>query len=166
LNEQIYESFGKSLPVARDSANATAQSWNTQVWSTYKATVRRSGVWHRNYNAELWQPMEVQLTSVWERAFQRRLPSLLQTFVVNLTKMLEAFHNDAVGYAKEHCVNLAGVLMLEQQLQGYRQRLKDAPALVTTITQEIQKEANRSFAPVIQEDMQPAYTACYEERGS
>lgn len=122
-------------------------------------------MWHRNYNAELWQPMEVKLTSGWERAFQRRLPGLLQTLVGHLTKMFETFHNDAVAYVKEHCVNLAGIQMLDQQLQGYRQRLKDIPALVTTITQEIQKDANRSFTPVIQEDMQPAYTVCYEEHG-
>lgn len=165
LDRQIFHSFGKYIPLARDAASSTAESWNTQPWSSYKATVRRSGVWNLNYNSQLWRPMDQKLTAGWERAFQRRLPNLLEDLGVKLTSLVEDYHKEAVAHVKEHCINPAGVTMLDQQLEGYRRQLKDVATVVKNVTQELQKEASRSFTPVIQEDMQPVYTTCFTERG-
>jgi hypothetical protein len=165
LDRNIIQAFGKTLPEARDGAIPTARSWGDQCWATYKATVRRNGLWKRDFNAELWQPMEVKLASGWERAFQRRLPNVLQSFVVELGKILDSFHNSAVAYAKEHCVNLAGITVLEQQLQGRKLRFGDIPTRISNIAQEMQKDANRSFTPVIAQDMRPVYTICNNEAG-
>lgn len=109
--------------------------------------------------------MEVKLASGWERAFQRRLPNVLQSFVVELAKILDNFHNGAVAYAKEHYINLAGITVLEQQLQGRKLRFGDILTKVSDIAQEMQKDANRSFTPVIAQDMQPVYTICNNEAG-
>ncbi|RMX99159.1 hypothetical protein D0867_12197, partial [Hortaea werneckii] len=64
---------------------------------TYRATVRRSGVYQgaaglRDFNQELIQPVYKQLASAWEKAFQRRLPHILQSFTKTGSAMLKKFH--------------------------------------------------------------------------
>lgn len=108
----------------------------------------------------------MQLSAGWERTFQRRLPTVLQIFVLRTSVYLDEFHTNAIAYAREHCINLAGITVLDQQVQTYKTRIKELPTLVSQIIQEIQKEASRSFTPTIMEDMQPAYTKCAEERGT
>jgi hypothetical protein len=79
--------------------------------------------------------------------------------------MLDNFHKDAVSYAREHFINLSGLSMLDQQLSTYKRQLKEIPATVAGIIRDIQRDANRSFEPVIEQDMQPAYTQCTNESG-
>lgn len=171
LADNIFDAFGRTIPLAQAAAIPTSSSWaNDMRWSTYKATVRRNGVWFgaagpHDFQQELWAPIATHLASGWERAFQRRLPGVLEAFVVKATKMLDDFHTDAVSYAHEHLINLSGVSLLNQQLSTYKLRIKEIPAVLAGIIQEIQRDANRSYEPVIEGDMQPAYEICTQERG-
>lgn len=171
LADNIFDAFGRTIPLAQVAAIPTAQSWaNSMRWATYKATVRRSGVWNgaagpHDFQAELWAPVAQHLAGGWERAFQRRLPDVLQTFVIRANNMLDNFHKDAISYAREHFINLSGVGLLDQQLSVYKQRITGIPAIIAAIIQDIQRDANRSFEPRVQQDMQPAYDVCTQETG-
>lgn len=171
LADNIFDAFGRTIPLAQAAAIPTASSWGTGMrWSTYKATVKRNGVYSgaagpHDFQQELWAPIAAHLAGGWERAFQRRLPSVLDAFVVKAINMLDNFHKDAVSYAREHFINLSGLSMLDQQLSTYKRQLKEIPAVIGGIIQDIQRDANRSFEPVIGQDMRPAYVRCTDERG-
>lgn len=165
LDKNVLYGLRRAIPDARNRAGPTVQDWGTQHWMTYKATVRRQGVWHRNYNEELWAPMDIQAVAGWDRTMQRLLPNIVQALVKQLSAILQSFHQVAVAYAKEHCVNLAGVTMLDQQLQSHQRAFAELPTKISAIIQEHQRDANRSPTPIIAQDMQPAYTTCVNEAG-
>ncbi|KAK4100264.1 hypothetical protein N658DRAFT_516763 [Parathielavia hyrcaniae] len=176
LTEHIFSSFDRYVPMAADGAVPTATQWGAPramgglVWSTYKATCRRNGVFAgaseaRDFNAELFDPVSKHLASGWGRAFQRRLPSSLDDFLRTIKVHLEKFHAEATERAKARGTHYNGLHMLGQQLQAHSQRAADVRGAVLALAQEMQREANRGFTPVIQDEMTPAYEGCVEERG-
>ena len=176
LNENIFESFDKYIPVAVDAAVPTATQWGVHksmgglLWATYKATCRRNGIYSgasgpRDFNEELFDPISKHLAGGWERAFQRRLPSCVDGFIRTIRTHLEAFHREATQRARERNNNYNGLNMLAQQLQSHSQRISDIRNVVIGLAQELQREANRGFTPVIQDEMVPAYDGCVAERG-
>ncbi|KAK0668719.1 nuclear GTPase SLIP-GC [Cercophora samala] len=176
LYENIYANFDKFIPDAAQLAPQTATGWGAPrdmgglVWATYKATCRRYGVYTgaagpKDFNAELFDPISRQLPSGWERAFQRRLPDCLNAFVARFKAVLREFHAEAIKRAVDRSNNYHGVTMLGQQLETHSQGLIDIATQAITTIQERQRDASRSFEPVIQDQMRPAYDGCTEERG-
>lgn len=140
------------------------------LWATYKATCRRNGVFHgsagpRNFNEELFEPISKHLASGWERAFQRRLPACFDSFIRTVRALLETFHREATQRARERGSNFHGLTILAQQLHAHAQHIADIRGAVIGLMQDLQRDANRSFTPVIQDEMRPAYEGCVEERG-
>ncbi|KAK2001920.1 hypothetical protein LX36DRAFT_652804 [Colletotrichum falcatum] len=177
LSESIYDFFDQSIPAAIEAAVPTASGWGAHrseggmFWATYKATCRRSGVYTgasgpRDFNAELFEPISRQLATGWERAFQRRLPQALEGFAMSARLLLEEFHRNVISGSQERGNNYAGISMLSNQLRTHTARLKEVPAMIRTVVQELQREASRGFEPVIQQEMQPAYDICVAESGS
>ena len=101
----------------------------------------------------------------WERAFQRQLPHALDHFVRTTRTLLEKFHREATAKARERGFNPHGLAMLAQQTQAYAGRISDLRAIILGLTQELQREANRGFTPIIQDEMTLAYDECVAERG-
>jgi hypothetical protein len=176
LAENIFEKFDHYIPKAVEEAVPTVTSWGAPkamgglVWSTYKATCRRNGVFHgasgpRDFNEELFAPISTHLATDWERAFQRRLPSCFDDFIRTTRALLETFHREATERAKERGTNYGGLNMLAPQLQSHSQRLSDIKDVVLASAQNLQRDANRAFTPVIQGGMIPAYDGCATERG-
>ncbi|KAK4218543.1 hypothetical protein QBC37DRAFT_437200 [Rhypophila decipiens] len=176
LAENIYEKFDHFIPKATEAAVPTATGWGAHrkdggmFWATYKATCRRNGVFSgasgpRDFNAELFEPISVHFASGWERAFQRRLPSILDKFTITAKLLLETFHRQATERSNERGSNYQGVMILNQQLKAHNQTLSEVPNMLVQVVQDLQRDANRSFTPVILEKMVPAYEACVEERG-
>lgn len=176
LFECIYTSFGSAIRAAANAAVSTATSWGAHrsagglLWATYKATCRRSGVFSgacglRDFNAELLEPISMQLATGWERAFLRRLPWALEGFAVKARLLLETFHRDVVAHSEQRGTNHAGISMLSQQLRTHMTRLKEVPGILRTVIQDLQREASRGFKPVVAREMEPAYDACVQERG-
>ncbi|KAF6824031.1 tat pathway signal sequence [Colletotrichum musicola] len=176
LAESIYDYFELSIPMASNAAVATASGWGAHrseggmFWATYKATCRRSGVYSgasgpRDFNAELFEPISRQLATGWERAFQRRIPQALEGFAMSARGLLDNFHRGAIARSEQRGTNYAGINMLSQQLRAHTTRLKEIPEVIKTAVQELQREANRGFHPVITADMQPAYDICVAESG-
>lgn len=176
LAENVYQKFDNLIPRAVESAVPTATSWGAHrldgglLWSSYKATCRRNGVWAgvsgpKDFNAELIEPITVSLAGSWERAFQRRIPETLDNFSRTTKLLLETFRREAIHSANARGNNYHGVNILNQQLQTHRQTVSEIPTLFREVVQNIQRDANRSFDPAIVESMLPAYQACVEERG-
>ncbi|KAK4163169.1 hypothetical protein QBC43DRAFT_67836 [Cladorrhinum sp. PSN259] len=177
LHQCIYENFDRYIPVAAQLAVPTARGWGAHrndggmLWATYKAVCRRHGFWSgstsgpRDLNAHLFEPIQRQLATGWERAFARGLHSDLDAFTRKLKATLETFHLDAIQRSQARQDNWRGLQILADQLNVHFQRIADLKGVATAQWQERQRDANRGFTPVIQEEMMPAYTGCVAESG-
>ncbi|KAK3294038.1 uncharacterized protein B0H64DRAFT_361274 [Chaetomium fimeti] len=176
LEENVFENFDKYIPAAVEAALPTATQWGAHrstgglLWATYKATCRRNGIFSgssgpRDFNDELFSPISKHLANGWERAFQRRLPQALDSFARHIKTRLSKFHREATERARERGTQYTALNMLNQQLGAHSVRISDVGALSVSLAQELQREANRAFTPVIQDEMTPAYEGCVAERG-
>lgn len=175
LREQIFQSFDSSIPSAIEKAVDTAKGWGAHrnmgglIWPTYKATVRREGVYSgaagpHDFNSELFEPISRSLASGWERAFQQRLPHILRELTKKLSKKLEDFHQAMLQRAQQS--QMSALLNLGHQIAAVSQTLKGWPASLQARITELQREASRAFTPVIKQAMLEAYRICVEERGT
>lgn len=176
MEKQLYKPFDRLIPIAVGKAVETATGWGEPrangglFWATYKATCRRDGKFSgssglKDFNAELFEPINRKLAANWERTFQRRIPSALAQFVGACKEALDAFHNDVATNVPGAATNPVGLNMLLQQKRTHQTMLEATPKVIGAKITEGQREANRGFTPVIQEAMQPAYDACARERG-
>ncbi|KAK6856108.1 hypothetical protein PG995_008259 [Apiospora arundinis] len=175
LREQIFRSFDSSVPSAIDQAVATANGWGAHrnmgglIWSTYKATVRRDDVFSgasgpRDFNSELFEPIAKDLANGWERAFQRRLPSILREMSKKLTKRLDEFHASMLTRAHQSA-QLSALLNVGHHVASVNRGLKEWPTALQARVTELQRDASREFTPVIKAAMLEAYRICVEEHG-
>lgn len=139
-------------------------------WGSYKATCRRDGHWtgiygSKDFNDELFEPIDRRLAGRWARAFQNHTPSALKNFIEACKSTLDDFHNDVARNVPGAAANLAGLNMLCQQKRTHQNMLDTTTNTIVAKITDTQREANRGFIPVIQEAMGPAYDACARERG-
>lgn len=144
--------------------------WRGLAWGTYKATCRRGGLWtgvcgKKDFNAELFEPINRQLAGSWERVFQRRMPRILRAFAEDCKSLLESFHSDVATNILGAAASTSRLDVLDQQKRAYQTMVEATPNFVSTKITESQREANRGFTPAIRVGMQPAYDACTDERG-
>ncbi|KAH9867685.1 hypothetical protein IAQ61_008279 [Plenodomus lingam] len=176
LKNQIFNKCPELINDAIQAAPTTALAWGQKdmgglAWSTYKAVVRRDGVYQspsaglRDFNADLIDPIIKKLASGWERAFQSRLPKAFNTYVKNSSKILQAFHTAVEENARKNGVGLASLTMLKTQIHTYEQLYADLGTHLVTQMNELQREANREFTPSIAGIMHAVYEACTVERG-
>ncbi|KAI0876004.1 hypothetical protein GGS24DRAFT_453177 [Hypoxylon argillaceum] len=176
LEEHIFENINASTPSAIESAPTTAYSWGAPrsegglFWATYKATVRRQGVYSgasgpRDFNQDLFDPISRNLATGWERAFQRRLPAILNSFAKETAVKLQQFHQAAKARAEQRHTNITGLVTLSNQILAHMRTVQGLPITISSKVTELQREANRQFTPVICEAMMEAYTICTNEHG-
>lgn len=176
LEKNLYKKFDRLVPTASRNAVQVATGWGKPrsegglFWQTYRATCQRDGKFSgssglRDFNAELFEPINKQLAGVWERTFQKRIPSSLRKFIGECKAVLEAFHKDVAVNVPAAAANPAGLNMLCQQKRAHQKLLEATPDFIGEKIRESQREANRGFTPVIQQAMQPAYDTCAGERG-
>ncbi|EME49943.1 hypothetical protein DOTSEDRAFT_50105 [Dothistroma septosporum NZE10] len=176
LHEQLFDKMNPAVQAAVDSAPHISAGWGAHKdagglhYMTYKATVRRDGVYagakgHRDFNGELTEPMYKQLASAWEKAFQRRLPHILQTFKRSASKVLKQFHDAVEARTREKGHGLARIAMLGTQLDAYSAIFGDLAQAAVDSLMEGQREINREFTPAIAHAMNPAYEYCTNEAG-
>lgn len=139
-------------------------------WATYKATCRRSGVFTgafgpKDFNVELFDPINKPLAGPWERVFQRLIPAALDGLVRKSTAIIETFHLDALGGVQDSGRNPAGINMLSQQLRMQAAALSGMNIPFKAVVTDKQRDANREFTPIIQQAMQQGYTICVDEQG-
>ncbi len=86
-------------------------------------------------------------------------------FARNAAKLLKDFHCDIDNRARKVGAGIAGLSMLQQQLQVYENILKDVSNTAKETVNTTQKDINREFTPVIEEAMLWAYETCTAECG-
>ncbi|KAI1408718.1 Dynamin family-domain-containing protein [Hypoxylon sp. FL1857] len=176
LSDNVYRVFDASIPEAVNAALDTANGWGApraqggMFWATYKATVRRKGVYHgaagpHDFNQELFDPISRNLATGWERAFQHRLPAVLNGFVSKTKKQLSAFHEAAQARAQGRHTTVSGMATLSRQILAHMRALEQLPEILRATITDLQKEANRRFTPAICNAMTWAYQTCTEESG-
>lgn len=174
--EKLYKKFDRLIPMASGNAVEITTGWGKSrsdgglFWGTYKATCRRDGKFSgssglKDFNAELFEPINKQLAGVWERTFQQRIPSALGGFIKACKVDLDMFHDDVATNVPGAAANPTGLNMLSQQKRTHQNMLDAAPNFIRASITESQRQANRGFTPVVQQAMQPAYDACARERG-
>lgn len=89
----------------------------------------------------------------------------MMSFTRNAASVLKNFHQDVDSRARTVGAGIAGLNMLQQQLGVYENILKDLANLIRENVNNIQKDINREFTPVIERAMTAAYTACVDESG-
>ncbi|KAI7353650.1 hypothetical protein KC354_g11434 [Hortaea werneckii] len=176
LREQVFDKFAPAVDSAEANALSTADGWGAHRndgglhFMTYRATVRRSGVYQgaaglRDFNQELIQPVYKQLASAWEKAFQRRLPHILQSFTKTGSAMLKKFHAAVAGRCRQQGQSIARIGMLKTQLGAYDAIVKDMANNMIRQINDGQRDINREFTPVICQAMSPAYDVTAAESG-
>ncbi|KAG9195536.1 hypothetical protein G6011_00657 [Alternaria panax] len=176
LKSQIFDKCPELINEAIQTAPTTAHAWGYKdqgglAWASYKAVVRRDGVYHsaaaghRDFNADLVDPIKVKLAAGWERAFQMRLPKAVDAYVKNSSTLLHGFHEAIEERTKTSGVSLANLSILETQISNFEQLFKDLGGTLLTQMTELQREANREFTPCIANIMHTAYDVCTDEHG-
>ncbi|TVY91113.1 Nuclear GTPase SLIP-GC [Lachnellula willkommii] len=175
LAENIFENFDHVVQQAVDEATSTATRWGDRhmggfYWATYKALCRRNGVFTNgkgphDLNAQLTEPVIRGLASNWEKAFARRLPSVLQSFSKKSKSLLLAFHKEIEARCMKQGVGVAGLAMLGQQLRNYEGTFVNLTHEMVELINNLQREANREFTPVIANTLASAYEFCTAESG-
>ncbi|KAK7739253.1 hypothetical protein SLS62_011259 [Diatrype stigma] len=164
LAENIYDAFDALIPEAVNKAVGTAEAWGAHrsqgglYWATYKATVRRNGVFSgasgaRDFNAELFDPISRNLANGWERTFQRRLPGILTGFASKTKNLLKDFHEAARARAMQRNTSVSALYTLGNQILAHIRTLEDLPNMLRATITELQRDASREFTPVIMEAM-------------
>ncbi|KAI1074397.1 hypothetical protein F5B20DRAFT_586283 [Whalleya microplaca] len=172
LHEHVYQTFDSSIPLAVNAALDTANGWGAHRdlgglhWATYKATVRRNGAFRTDFNEALFSPISRNLATSWERAFQRRLPAVLDGFASKTQKLLGGFHKAAKERAEQRHTNVSGILTLSSQIMAHMRTLEQLPLTLRETITNLQRDASREFVPQICEAMMYAYQVCTDERGT
>lgn len=178
MSEQLLAKLtGSAVDAAVRAAGPKAESWGMPKpdgglhWSTYRATVRRNGNYAgssgpRDFNAELAEPIYKHLASAWEKTFQRRLPSILQSFKRSATSVVKQFHTAVETRTRERGTGAARLNLLAQQLDQYSATFGDLCSKAVTSLNEGQRDINREFVPAIAVAMEPAYNEASEEKGT
>ncbi|KAJ4289692.1 hypothetical protein N0V90_011021 [Kalmusia sp. IMI 367209] len=177
LREQIFEKYPELISEAVQSAPTISSKWGDRsqgglYYMTYKAVVRRGGSYHspaaghREFNAELLDPITKRLATGWERAFQRRLPRAIETYAEDAAKALYAFHAKIEERARQNKIGLANLAMLKGTIYTYERMFHNFNAQLCIRMTELQRDANRDFVPAVATIMKTVYDICANEYGT
>ncbi|KAG9685146.1 hypothetical protein KCU95_g14552, partial [Aureobasidium melanogenum] len=175
LNGSIFENYGTAINAAANAALPTSQGWGAHrsqgglYWATYKAVVRRQGVFTgsgglSDFNAQLTEPIYKHLANGWEKAFQRRLPHILKACAKEFSKDLHDFHKAIEVHSFSHGGN-PRLGLLSQQLSNYEAVFGDLGSKTTELINERQRDINREFTPNVCNAMLVVYNICTAESG-
>ncbi|KAJ8112549.1 hypothetical protein OPT61_g5104 [Boeremia exigua] len=177
MENQIFDKYSALIRKAVDRAPDTVAAWGAHRddgglgWATYKAIVRRDGVYHsraggyHDFNSELVKPITKRIAPGWERTFQHRLPKVFATFTADSGNILRKIHQAVEQRVQRNGVGRAGLYQLQTQINTYERMFdKLNQDLVDSMT-VYQRLANRDFASTISRAMQDAYDACTDESG-
>ncbi|KAJ8060176.1 hypothetical protein OCU04_010521 [Sclerotinia nivalis] len=181
LTENIFEKFSEAIPLAAEQAPSIAAKWGAPVnkadraagglyFQTYRAVIRRDGVYGNkngayNFNSDLTEPIMKHLASHWEKNFSRRLPSVLRSFTTKTNLILKNFHQAVESRSRKNGTGIAGLEMLSQQLRTYDATFSILNIEMVEAINNLQRDANREFVPVIAQNLASSYQHCAGESG-
>ncbi|KAH0183485.1 hypothetical protein KCU99_g9481, partial [Aureobasidium melanogenum] len=175
MNENIFENYETAINAAANAALLTSEGWSAHqslgglYWATYKAVVRRRGVFTgkgglSDFNAQLTEPIYKHLANGWEQAFQRRLPLVLSACAKGFSNTMRAFHKAIEVHSFPHRGD-PRLDLLAQQLTNYEAVFNDLGSKMLDLINERQRDINREFTPNICNAMLIVYNLCIDESG-
>ena len=158
---------------ATREALGTATEWgrpNTQGglhWATYKATIRRNGVFRINMNEELTAPILKAVSVQWEKAFLSGMQRTLGTLQKCAESAFEAFYPAFVSALAAAEVPQSAIASLGgMRPEGMLNALSGTLAELKEAANKQQRELSRGIEPVVTENMKPGYSRAYHESGT
>jgi hypothetical protein len=176
LSQQLIDYFADASNTAASKAVPTAIGWGAPrddgglFWATYKATVRRHGVFQgasgsRNFNVELTDPLYRELGTPWEKTFQRGLPAVFQRLPQRTSPILKEFHLGIEENCKAQNLGVSRINRLRDNVPVYESAFKGLANSMIININEAQREVSREFTPSIASAMNKAYDFCSLENG-
>jgi hypothetical protein len=93
------------------------------------------------------------------------MPRVLQSFTRETKSLLNAFHGEIESRNMKSAGGSAGIALLGQQLHNYEIIFTQVSQHMVELINNLQREANREFTPVIARHLSTAYHWCASERG-
>jgi hypothetical protein len=176
LTAHLLRKFDLAARTAATKALPTSDGWGAPrdvgglFWATYKATVRRHGVFQgasgsRNFNKDLTDPLTKGLAQWWEKAFQFRLPEIFNCFPNNASTLMRDFHDAVEAQCIQHSIGVSRIARLRDNNVVLELAFTDLAKMTIGNITEAQREINREFNPVIAATMASAYNRCSQENG-
>jgi GTPase SAR1 family protein len=176
LSAQLLRKFDSAARTAATKALPTSDGWGAPrgvgglFWATYKATVRRHGVFQgasgsRNFNKDLTDPLTKGLAQWWEKAFKFRLPEIFNCFPNTVSTLMRDFHDVVEAQCTQHNIGVSRIARLRENNVVLEGAFTDLAKMTIGNVTEAQREINREFDPAIAATMTPAYNRCSQENG-
>lgn len=154
------------------SSHMTVAGWSKHSHATWKAIVRRDGVFSNettncDWNEELVAPLVASIAPQWEQAFSTDLETIFTDFAVRARKKVKDFHASIPELLSPFGINSKkSYKRLEGQHTGYKQAFAEAEDVTCDYINSQQRIINRNFKPLVGESMRPAYVFCVAVQGS
>ncbi|KAG9018995.1 hypothetical protein FRB90_007375 [Tulasnella sp. 427] len=147
---------------ASEMASETSMNFASSMhWATYRAHLRRDGVFRRDLNAELCLPLTSSIAKSWGEVFEQ---DLFAEFGLQTTQTIEELiaeiKDSAAPGLRERC-RVQGVLAKEDAQTALRAMIQ----VVHEALQKEQKEISRSLSPHVQQQLRDVYIRAMDERG-
>ncbi|KAM0709890.1 hypothetical protein Q7P35_003933 [Cladosporium inversicolor] len=176
LETQLFDHLAAAAKRAAKKAVQTSDVWGAPrdegglFWATYKATVRRYGVFHgasgeRDFNKELSAPMIKNLMKCWEKTFQRRLPEIFDNFPTIANTIIGNFHDAVKQRCESESLGVSRIARLNENIDVLKSAFNDLGKQTIFNVNEAQREINREFTPSVTQAMAPTYERSAQENG-
>jgi hypothetical protein len=150
-----------------------ALSYPGLYWATYQATVTREGVFTSgaagevDFNQELYDPMEKEFSTEWQRIMDSSLRTLLAGCETKVTQICISTTRDLTTALRQGGLDASRLSnMVNTASRGCNTALKNSFQEMRGIATEAQRELSRSLLPEIQERMKGGYSSAMSvERG-
>ncbi|KAI0527772.1 hypothetical protein F5B22DRAFT_3364 [Xylaria bambusicola] len=173
----LFQYFKDAAVQAHKRSRKIARSWPSQKrgdkglsCATYKATVRRNGVFSgksgpRNFNEDLAAPLLQHLGNQWDITFTKKIPEALVAHTKACQRLQDEYHDLIKSRIQKNPAFHGVANMLKDQdkkrVIGLANKINSFTSDITTI----QREANRAFTPAIQQKLKSKYKELCEDKG-
>ncbi|KAF0323181.1 tat pathway signal sequence [Colletotrichum asianum] len=174
--DAVLQRMPQAAANASARALATAKGWGAHHnagglrYNTYKATCRRRGVFRgaagsRDFNEDLLRPMKNATANLWDRAFNNRIPEILDSLARSSTLMIHAFHGNMRGrrFMTENTEMAHEIL--SKHIGALNETLVLANQHHKLLARDKQRNANRGFYPAVEGALRDTYLECAQVRG-
>lgn len=172
--KEISRKLTRGVKIAHDKAEKVVAEWfkarkeGGLAYGTFAAICRRRGTFERpippiDLNEDLVKALKKSVARRWEKVFNEKLPTAVDTFGRTTSIHLRDFRVGAEdrGHLKRSANTLRA---LSELIRGYEQALEDTAPRKEFIA-EAQKDASREMTPAIAESMRSVYRDCLQETG-
>nr|XP_036586865.1 uncharacterized protein CTRU02_03453 [Colletotrichum truncatum]KAF6797422.1 hypothetical protein CTRU02_03453 [Colletotrichum truncatum] len=175
LQTRLFAAMERCKGLAISQAGPISQAWTAPPrkkslpCQTLRAIFSRNGVYHtHDFNEDLSSPFKMNIANEWEDVFQTELPTILKTFAVNSSNILDSFHRGIIGRLGHDDLLVevdSAVKRLWEQLETHKADLHRHAIQGRQKMNAAQKDANRTLTPAVTEKMVPVYEECMEITG-